>query len=143
MSEMEDNVMQKVGRVKTRRRRLMDYTRHENSTRVNNVKSSRLGQRDTHNGSLQVNPIITQEEQLGNGQVIVLNLFFILFFFYLLDNVRIGSRKGNTADQRLRSEAGPSWERVSSGTKGSHKDEESRMKEELEIIQNKRLDYSH
>lgn len=37
---------------------------------------------------------------------IVLNLLFILCFFYVVDNVRIGSRKGNTADQRLRSEAG-------------------------------------
>ena len=80
---------------------------------------------------------------MGNGKVIVLNLFFILFFFYLLDNVRIGSRKGNTADQRRRSEAGPSWERVSSVTKGSLKDEELRMKQELEMIQNKRLEYSH
>jgi len=58
MSEMEDNVMQKVGRVRTRRRRPMNYTRHENSTRVNNVK--RLGQRATHNESLQVNPIKTR-----------------------------------------------------------------------------------
>jgi len=35
MSEMEDNAIQKVGRVGTRRRRGLDYTRHENSTRGN------------------------------------------------------------------------------------------------------------
>jgi hypothetical protein len=35
--------------------------------------------------------------ELGNEQAIVLNLIFILFFLYLLDNVRTGYWMGNTA----------------------------------------------
>ena len=37
MSDCEmESAMQKVGRVRTRTRKRMDYTRHENSTRVTN-----------------------------------------------------------------------------------------------------------
>jgi hypothetical protein len=69
MSEMVDNNMQKVGMREDKEKKAYEsYTsreRYYGDQRYQYVRM--LGQKGTHNESLQVNPIITQEEPYITG----------------------------------------------------------------------------